>query len=127
MMRSVRVVIVDDNPRARHGLRALLATQPGFEWIGEAVNGKYAIDLVAETKPDVVLMDIHMQEMNGLDAAAIIKEQHPEIKVVILTMYTSYLEQATLSGVDAFISKADPPERLLASIRGCDWGCANPR
>jgi DNA-binding NarL/FixJ family response regulator len=127
MTSPVRVLVVDDNPRARHGLRALLSTQADFEWIGEANDGKHAIDIVAETKPDVVLMDVHMQEMNGLEAASIIKKRYPEIRVVILTMYASYLEEASLCGADAFISKSDPPEKLLASIRCCDWGCAKPR
>jgi DNA-binding NarL/FixJ family response regulator len=117
MGRQVRVLIADDQPRARHSLRSLLATWPEIEVVGEAVDGEQAVHLVEACRPDVVLMDTRMPGINGLAATRIIKERWPEIRVVVLTMYTDYAaDDALAAGADAFQLKGKPAEELLEAI-----------
>jgi YesN/AraC family two-component response regulator len=116
MVKPIRVLIVDDQPRARQGMRALLGTCPGVEEIREAGNGEQALGLVEESQPDMVLMDVRMPEMNGLEAARIIKARWPHVKVILLSMYGDYASDAPVAGADAFINKAEAPARLLATL-----------
>lgn len=113
-----RLLIADDRARSRDGLRALLATWPGMEVVGEATDGQEAVRLVKELSPDVVLMDVRMPVMDGLEAARIIKREWPRIRVVVLTMYVSHRPEARAAGADAFLVKGCPPEDLLAAISG---------
>jgi DNA-binding NarL/FixJ family response regulator len=115
----MRVLIADDRSRSRRGLRALLATQPGIEVIGEAGDGREAVQLVEEHRPDAVLMDAKMPAMDGLAATRLIKESWPQIKVIVLTMYGSHRADALASGADAFLVKGCPPEELLKAILKC--------
>ena len=119
MAKPIRVLIADDNARSRNGLQALLATSPEVKMVGEAADGREAVRLVEETQPDVVLMDIQMPVMNGLEATQHIKSHWPEVKVVALTMYGAYRAQALAAGVDAFLIKGCPVEELLGVIL-CD-------
>jgi two-component system nitrate/nitrite response regulator NarL len=82
-----KVLLVDDHAVVRDGIRARLEAHPDFEVVGEAVNGRDAIIKAGELKPDVVLMDISMPVMNGMDAARQIRNDYPEMKVIILTMH----------------------------------------
>lgn len=111
-----RVLIVDDQRPTRRGLHALLAQFPGIAWIGEATDGRQAVALVAEQRPDVVLMDLRMQGMDGLQATRLIKSQHPEIKVIVLTMYTEYQVEALAAGADLFLLKGGPTAALQLAI-----------
>jgi DNA-binding NarL/FixJ family response regulator len=112
----IRLVIADDAPRSRDGLRALLATWPEVEVVGEAADGQQAVHLVEECRPDVVVMDARMPVMDGLEAARLVKDRWSEVKVVLLTMYPTYRAQALAAGVDAFLVKGCPPEQLLKAI-----------
>jgi DNA-binding NarL/FixJ family response regulator len=112
----IRLLIADDAPRSRHGLRALLATWPEVEVIGEAADGREAMRLLGEYQPDVVLMDARMPVMDGLEATRLIKSKWPEIRVVVLTMYPAFRTQALAAGADAFLVKGCPPEELLEAI-----------
>jgi DNA-binding NarL/FixJ family response regulator len=117
MGQQVRVLIADDQPRARHSLRSLLATWPEIQVVGEAADGAEALRLVEECQPDVVLIDIRMPVMDGLAATRIIKDCWPEIRVVVLSMYPDYsAEDALAAGADAFQLKGKPAEELLAAI-----------
>lgn len=116
MARRVRVLIVDDRPRSRNGLRALLATWPEVEVVCEATNGSDAVNSMDDCHPDVVLMDAKMPVMDGLEAARHIKTGWPEVKVILLTMYPSYRENALSSGVDAFLVKGCPAAELQDAI-----------
>jgi YesN/AraC family two-component response regulator len=84
-----RVLIADDQARARSGLQALLALRPEIEVIGEAANGREALRWVEESQPDVVLMDAKMPVMDGLEVLRIIKARWPAVKVVVLTIHTA--------------------------------------
>jgi DNA-binding NarL/FixJ family response regulator len=116
MEKTIRLLIADDGPRARHGLRAILATVPGIEVVGEASSGKEALRLVETHQPDVVLMDIVMPTMDGLKATRAIKERWPEVKVIIITMYSSHREEALAAGADVYLIKGCPPDELIKAI-----------
>jgi DNA-binding NarL/FixJ family response regulator len=113
---AIRLLIADDHPRSQSGLRALLATSPEVTVIGEAADGQEALQLVEETQPDVVLMDIQMPVMDGLQATRQIKSHWPEIKVIALTMYGATRVKALAAGVDAFLIKGFSAEELLGVI-----------
>ena len=117
MEKITRLVIADDSPRARHGQRAVLATQPGIEVVGEAGDGKEAVRLVEKIQPDGVILDIRMPGMNGLEATRLIKDRWPEIKVIVLSMYAAYREEALANGADVFLVKGCPVDELLNAIR----------
>jgi DNA-binding NarL/FixJ family response regulator len=113
----VRVLIADDQPRARHSLRSLLDTWPEIEVVAEAADGRAAVELTRLCQPDVVLMDVRMPVMDGLTATQLIKERWPQIRVVILTMYTDHTAaEASAAQADAFLIKGRPAEELLAAI-----------
>ena len=112
----IRVLVADDRLSSRNGLKALLVTQPGIEIVGEAADGQEAIQFVEQCQPDVVLMDIRMPVINGLEATRIIKSRWPEIKVIVLTMYATYKAEALAAGADAFLVKGCAGEDLLAAV-----------
>jgi len=116
MKKVTRLVIADDSPRARHGECAVLAVQPGIEVVGEAADGKEAIRLVEAIQPDGVILDVRMPGMDGLQASRIIKDRWPEIKVIVLSMYAAYREEALATGADAFLVKGCPTKELLDAI-----------
>ncbi len=116
MAKSLRVLIADDQPRARQGMRALLATYPGVEEVREAANGKQALSLVEAWQPDVVLMDVRMPEMDGLEATRIMKARWPQVKVILLSMYGDHASDTPAAEADAFINKAEASARLLATL-----------
>ena len=116
MAQSTRVLIVDDSVRTRDGLRALLTMRPEIEVVGEASNGQDAVRLVAECRPDIVLMDLHMPVLDGVQATQLIKQQWPAVTVVVLTMYAVDQSAALAAGADAFLIKGGAPERLLAAL-----------
>jgi DNA-binding NarL/FixJ family response regulator len=125
MDQHVRVLIADDQPRARKALRALLATigldgrrddQSAIEVVGEARDGSEALRLVKEYQPDIVLMDIRMPGMDGLEATRFIKQNFRATKVVVLTMYSSERTDALAAGADVFLIKGCPSEELEQAI-----------
>ena len=125
MAQVTRVLIADDSARAREGLRALLTMWQEIEVIGEACNGQDAVRLVAEHQPNIVLMDLHMPVLDGVQATQLIKQQWPAVTVVILTMYAVEQSAALAAGADAFLLKGGTPERLLAAL-GVDLPNSQP-
>jgi DNA-binding NarL/FixJ family response regulator len=115
-LQPVRVLIADDHPRSRDGLRALLATSAAVKVVGEAANGEEAVRLVETCGPDVVLLDLEMPVMSGLDAADYIKQHWPEVKVCILTMSKAIVSGGGCPGVDEILVKGCPVEKLWAAI-----------
>ncbi len=115
-MRKLDVLVVDDQARARSGVKALLAVRHLAGEFREAANGREAVAQVEATQPDVVLMDIKMPEMDGLEATRRIKSEWPGVKVLLLSMYPDFEPQALAAGADAFFCKANPPESLLEML-----------
>lgn len=116
MSEPVQVLIVDDQPRARQSLKALLATCPSIGAVQEASNGVEAINRVEQAQPGLVLMDIRMPVMDGLQATLQIKARWPHVKVIALSLYGDYQADALLAGADAFVSKGESPAKLLETV-----------
>jgi DNA-binding NarL/FixJ family response regulator len=116
MMQPIRVLIADDSVRTREGLRVLFAPWPEISVVGEAANGEEAVQETATCAPDVVLMDLSMPVLDGIQATRLIKQQWPSITVVVLTMYATEQHVALAAGADAFVIKGSPPERLLTAM-----------
>ena len=114
----VRVLIADDQRVARQGLVALLSLLPQIEVVGEASNGREVVEKVAEYHPDVVVLDVQMPTMDGLDAMRFIKQRWPEVRAVVLTMYAGYHRLAQQAGADAFLLKGATVEELKTAILG---------
>jgi DNA-binding NarL/FixJ family response regulator len=110
----VRILLVDDHAVVRAGVRALLQDSGDIDIIGEAADGAAAVELARAHRPDVVIMDIAMPHLNGLEAAARIKEENPAIQVVILSMHDSreYVLQALKAGASAYVMKDSAPVEL---------------
>jgi len=116
MAQPIHVLIADDNTRAREGLRNLLATWAKIRVVAEAANGQDAVRLTAEYQPDIVLMDLQMPVLDGVQATRLIKQQWPAITVIALTMYATEQTAALAAGADAFVIKGGPPDRLLVAL-----------
>ncbi len=117
MNRPFRILIVDDQTRARRSLKALIATKFPQVEISEAANGADGFKSVTEFNPDVVLTDVVMPIMDGLTCTRLIKSTRPHTRVIVLTMYGDYKTSALEAGADAFISKGEPPEELLTTLK----------
>ncbi len=115
----MRVLLVDDHAVLRSALRILLSHEPDMEVVGEAGNGQTAVEKTLELRPDVVVMDIRMKGMDGIEATRIIRNECPNVRVIGLSMYrAAELVQPLLdAGAGAFVAKSEPPEVLLAAIR----------
>jgi DNA-binding NarL/FixJ family response regulator len=111
------IMIVEDNPRARRALKALMSQQAGITVTAEASNGLEAINLIHRQAPNLVLMDIRMPVMDGLEATKIIKKNWYHIKIVILTMYPDCQTEAMSAGADAFLAKGCSMEEITSIIR----------
>ena len=112
----IRVLIADDSPRARRGLRALLATWPEVDVVGEAINGEEAVRFVEDCLPAVVLMDLQMPIMNGTEATRLIKERWPHVSIIAVTIDAATQNAALVAGADAFVLKGDAPEGLRSAL-----------
>jgi DNA-binding NarL/FixJ family response regulator len=116
---SVRVLIVDDNALVRDGLRMVLDPAPGFEVVGEAADGASGVAEAARLRPDVVVMDVRMPELDGIEATRrIVALDGPPVRVLMLTTFDleEYLLEALHAGVSGFTLKDTPPDDLLAGI-----------
>jgi DNA-binding NarL/FixJ family response regulator len=116
---NVRVLVADDQSMVRAGFRMLLAGEPDIEVVAEASNGLEAVDMAARLRPTVVLMDIRMPELDGLQATRRILAADDRTRILILTTFDldEYVYEALRSGASGFVLKDDPPEQLLAAIR----------
>jgi len=116
---TVRVVLVDDEAMVRVGLRMVLTAEPDIEVVGEAADGGTAVGVVEQTAPDVVLMDVRMPEVDGIEGARRVLARSPDVKVVVLTTFDEdeYVEAALRAGVSGFLLKVAPPERLIEAVR----------
>lgn len=115
----LRVMVVDDHPVVREGLRAMLCSDPEIQVVGEASDGSEAVELVEQLQPDVVLTDIRMPGMNGIEATQRIKEKRPSTVVIVLTMYDNeiYVIQALRAGAAGYLVKDSSRELLCHTIK----------
>ena len=113
-MKPIHVIVADDHELFRAGLRAILRGVEGIEVIGEAGDGREALEMIAKAPPDVLLLDINMPGMGGLEAAGLVAEQFPEVKVMILSMHASeqYVGQALRAGAAGYLLKDSAPIEL---------------
>ena len=116
---SIRVMVVDDQTMVRAGFRLLLADEPDIDVVAEASNGRDAVAQAARFRPDVILMDIRMPEMDGLEATRRILASDAEARVLILTTFDldDYVFEALRAGASGFVLKDEPPEQLLSAVR----------
>ena len=123
-MHKVRILLADDHTILRDGIRALLEDEPDMLVIGEAEDGRTAVKLACQLKPDVVLMDIAMPLLNGLEATRQIKRECPQVNVLILTMHENeeYIRQVLASGAMGYILKDAAARELLAAIHAVQRG-----
>jgi DNA-binding NarL/FixJ family response regulator len=125
-MSSVRVMIADDHPLVRSGLRALLERDGEFKVIAEAADGYEAVELAVLHKPDVILLDVGMPRLNGPDAAQSISQKVPSARIVMLSMHSdeAYVLRALKAGARGYLLKASPESDVLAAIRAVAAGNA---
>ena len=124
MTESIRLLIADDHPVVRAGLRGILDNQPDFEVIGEAADGAEAVALTGRLLPHVVLMDLRMPKMGGVEAIGRIKADHPGVHVLVLTTYDSDADilPAIETGATGYLLKDAPREELFEAIRAAAQG-----
>jgi two-component system, NarL family, response regulator NreC len=125
-MIPVRIVLADDHTIMRHGLRLVLERQPDFVVVGEASNGREAVDVIARENPDVAVMDIAMPLLNGIEAAKKITEERLKTAVVILSMHSdeSYILRALRAGARGYLLKDSAENDLIQAIRAVRAGKA---
>ncbi len=118
-MNKIKILLVEDHAVLRQGLKLLFNGEPDIEVVGEAANGREGIALLAKLQPDMVVMDISMPELNGIEATRQIRQQYPQIKIVILSMhpYEEYVLQVLKTGALAYVLKHDDVSELLKAIR----------
>jgi len=116
---TIRVLVADDQSMVRAGFRMLLSGEPDIEVVAEASNGREAVDLAARFDPTVILMDIRMPELDGLEATRRIIAADEAARVLILTTFDldEYVYEALRAGASGFVLKDDPPEQLIAAVR----------
>jgi Response regulator containing a CheY-like receiver domain and an HTH DNA-binding domain len=121
---KIKILLADDHQIVLKGISFFLSMQPDFELVGEAHNGQEAVDKAGELQPDIVLMDLNMPIMDGIEASALIKEQHPHIKVLVLTSFSdqSHIVPALQTGAIGYMLKDVEPDQLAEAIRSAYMG-----
>jgi len=116
---TVKILLVDDHPIVLDGIKSHLTAQPDFEVIGEASNGQEGVRKARQLRPNIVLMDISMPHMNGLEAVSQLRKQAPDTKIVILTMHNNkeYIAQVVRSGARGYLLKDSSPAELVRAIK----------
>ena len=117
----IRIVLVDDHLLLRQALANLLRCEQGMNIVGQASDGESAVALIRKLRPDIVLMDISMPRMNGIQATQIIHAEMPKVHIIGLSMFKEEEQAAAMreAGAEDYIAKSDPPEAVIAAIRAC--------
>lgn len=119
MNKPIRILLADDHTIVRQGLARLLEEQPDMEIVGEATNGRVVVDKVLELKPDIIIMDIAMPLLNGIEAAKKVRKIMPECKIIILSMYSHehYIHQLLETGISGYLLKDSSGQEIIKAIR----------
>jgi DNA-binding NarL/FixJ family response regulator len=115
----ISIVLADDNRAVRKGLKTLLVSEAEFSVIGEAENGLDAVELVSDHRPDVLILDLMMPGISGLEVTRRLHRHSPQTRIIVLSMYSSeaYVAESLRCGAKGYILKESPPEELLTAIR----------
>ena len=121
---SIRIVVADDHPLARAGIAVLIADDPGMVVVGNAANGREAVEQFRAHRPDVTLMDLQMPQMTGLEAMEAIRAEFPEARIIVLTTYTGDVQvvRALHAGASGYLLKSTLGKELLGAIRAVHRG-----
>ncbi|MBN3865713.1 MULTISPECIES: response regulator [Pseudomonas] len=114
----IRVALVDDHSLVRDGIKSLLAVMAPLEVVGEAENGVDAIEMVGRCQPDLLLVDISLKDINGLELTRLLRSQYPSLKVLVLSMYDNYeyVSESVRSGASGYVLKNAPSREIIAAI-----------
>jgi len=120
----IRVALVDDHSLVRDGIKALLAVMEPLEVVGEADNAEDAIDMVGRCQPDLLLVDIGLKDMNGLELTRVLRGQYPALKVLVLSMYDNneYVSESVRAGASGYVLKNAPSREIIAAIEAIASG-----
>ena len=120
----IRVALVDDHSLVRDGIRALLSVMTQLEVVGEAENGTDAIEMVGRCQPDLLLVDISLRDINGLELTRVLRGQYPALKVLVLSMYDNYeyVSESVRSGASGYVLKNAPSREIIAAIEAIASG-----
>ena len=123
-MAKTRILIVDDHQVVIGGIKSTLSEFPELEVVAEALNGREAVRMVKSLKPDIVIMDISMPDLNGIDATLQIKKSHPKVRIIIFTMYSDreYVMDLLKAGISGYVLKEDPLSDLIQAIQAVKGG-----
>jgi DNA-binding NarL/FixJ family response regulator len=121
---DIRLLIVDDHSLVRDGLRARLSVVPGLQVVGEAASGEQALQLALTLQPDLMLVDVGMRAMTGIELALLLRERHPGIRVLMLSMHGNreYVMSALRAGARGYVLKESPTEEVIAAIQAVSAG-----
>ena len=120
----IRVALVDDHSLVRDGIRALLSVMAQLEVVGEAENGTDAIEMVGRCLPDLLLVDISLKDINGLELTRLLRSQYPSLKVLVLSMYDNneYVSESVRAGASGYVLKNSPSREIIAAIEAIASG-----
>lgn len=121
---KIRLALVDDHSLVRDGIRALLSVVPNVAVVGEAENGAQAIEMVEQCKPDLLLLDINLPDINGLVLTRKIRERHPSLRILVLSMHDSkeYVSESLRAGASGYVLKNSPSREIVAAIEAIATG-----
>ena len=121
---KIKLVVAEDNLIIRTGIRRILNRSQDIEVVGEAINGKEALQLVQETKPDILLLDVEMPVLNGIEVARRLKETQTLTRILVLSAYDDqeYIRGMLLNGASGYLLKDEAPERIIEAVKGIAQG-----
>ncbi len=122
MSQRIRILLVDDHEVVRQGLRRMLDMEEDLEVVGEAADVVEALAQVQALSPDVVLLDVKMPDVDGIEAIQMLKERQPELRILMLTLYEEHLAQAIEAGADGYLLKDSKREELVGAVRAVNQG-----
>jgi DNA-binding NarL/FixJ family response regulator len=119
MSTTVKIILVDDHEIVRNGIKTLLESEPDLQVLGEAHDGIEALERIGSLQPDLLIMDIHMPRMNGIEATAKVKREHPKVKILILSMHdeNEYIIRSVEAGADGYLLKDSSKQEFIKGIR----------